>query len=97
MCILKEIVDFNADIEFEDKASKIKASSTSVQLVTCKQTGEMAISAEQHFQTTPNLNKAVLNIHLENCLENISHLSKNTLQTKLIKYIFNFGRNLEFP
>lgn len=37
---LKEMIDFNDGTEFEDKTSKIKASSTSVELVTCKQTGE---------------------------------------------------------
>lgn len=38
--ILKEIINFNDDIEFKDKASKVKTSSTSVQLMACKQTGE---------------------------------------------------------
>lgn len=37
---LKEIIDFNDETEFEDKASNIKTSSASVELVTCKQMGE---------------------------------------------------------
>lgn len=71
--ILKEIIDFNNDIEFEDRASKIKAGSTSVQLVTCRQTGEKSHFCQTELSDYSYSWDAVLNLHLENCLENISH------------------------